>query len=66
MLLAGGYISVLDLANLGEGWQQLTAKGSDRATQVKSRARIGSRRERRRISRSHWIVSRYQHKTATA
>jgi hypothetical protein len=66
MLLAGGYISVLDLANLSEGWQQLTANRSDRATMVKSRARIGSRRERRRISRAHWIVSRYQNKAATA
>jgi hypothetical protein len=66
MLLAGGYISVLDLANLSEGWQQLTANRSDRATQVKSRARIGSRRERRRISRANWIISRYQQKAATA
>jgi len=64
--LAGGYISVLDLANLSEGWQQLTASRSDLATQVKSRARIGSRRERRRISRANWIISRYQQKAATA
>jgi hypothetical protein len=65
-LLAWGYISVLDLANLAEGWQQLLADRQDRMAQYRSRARIGSRRERRRISRSHWIVSRYQQKAARA
>jgi hypothetical protein len=65
-LLAGGYMGVLDLANLSEGWQQVTASKSDRATQLKSRARIGSRRERRHISRANWMVSRYQHKAASA
>lgn len=65
-LLAGGYISVLDLANLSEGWQQLLADRGDQMSQVRSRARIGSRRERRRISRANWIVSRYQQKAATA
>ncbi len=65
-LLAGGYISVLDLNNLSEGWQQLLANREDRMSQVRSRARIGSRRERRRINRAHWIVSRYQQKAATA
>jgi hypothetical protein len=65
-LLAGGYISVLDLNNLSEGWQQLLANREDRMSQVRSRARIGSRRERRRISRANWIVSRYQQKAATA
>jgi hypothetical protein len=65
-LLAGGYISVLDLGNLSEGWQQLLANRNDRAAQIKSRARIGSRRERRRISRANWIVSRYNQKAATA
>src|SRR6202051_3649491 len=56
-LLKGGYISVLDLGNLSEGWQQLTASRGDSAASINSRARIGSRRERRRISRDHWIVS---------
>jgi hypothetical protein len=65
-LLAGGYISVLDLNNLSEGWQQLLANREDRMSQVRSRARIGSRRERRRINRAHWITSRYQQKAATA
>jgi hypothetical protein len=65
-LLAGGYISVLDLANLSEGWQQVTASRSDRIAQINSRARIGSRRERRRISRANWIVSRYMERAATA
>ena len=65
-LLAGGYMGVLDLGNLSEGWQQVTASKSDRAAQVKARARIGSRRERRRISRAHWVVSKYRTKAATA
>ena len=59
-LLKGGYISVLDLGNLSEGWQQLTASRGDSAAGMNSRARIGSRRERRRISRDHWIVSQYK------
>jgi hypothetical protein len=59
-LLKGGYISVLDLGNLSEGWQQLTASKADSAAGINSRARIGSRRERRRISRSHWITSQYK------
>jgi hypothetical protein len=65
-LLAGGYISVLDLANLSEGWQQVTPNKNDRESQIRSRARIGSRRERRTISRSRWIMSRYQHKAVGA
>jgi hypothetical protein len=59
-LLKGGYISVLDLGNLSEGWQQLTPTKSDLLAAIHSRARIGSRRERRRISRAHWIVSDYK------
>ena len=59
-LLKGGYISVLDLGNLSEGWQQLTASKADSAAGINSRARIGSRRERRRISRAHWIESKYK------
>jgi hypothetical protein len=65
-LLAGGYISVLDLANLSQGWQQITPNRNDREARVKSRARIGSRRERRTISRDRWIVSWYQQKAANA
>ena len=65
-LLAGGYISVLDLSNLAEGWQQVTASRQDRKSVINSRARIGSRRERRRLSRSNWTHSEYKQKTAHA
>jgi hypothetical protein len=65
-LLAGGYISVLDLSNLAQGWQQLTPGPQDRKAMRNSRARIGSRRERRRLSRSHWNRSEYKQKAAHA
>lgn len=51
-LAPGGYISVLDLAHLHRGWQQLTAR-SDRRN-FRARAPIGSRRERRRLPREQW------------
>lgn len=55
-ILPGGYMGVLDLANLGAGWQQVTADGAPNA---KSRAQIGSRRERRRTPRHMWLRSTY-------
>jgi hypothetical protein len=64
-LLAGGYISVLDLSNLAQGWQQVTPS-QDRKAMINSRARIGSRRERRRLSRSSWNRSEYMQKAAKA
>ncbi len=55
-ILPGGYMGVLDLANLGAGWQQVTA---DKAPNPKSRAHVGSRRERRRTPRHMWMKSTY-------
>ena len=55
-ILPGGYMGVLDLANLGAGWQQVTADGAPNA---KSRAHVGSRRERRRTPRHMWLRSTY-------
>src|ERR1700730_1735106 len=55
-LLKGGYSGVLHLGKLSEVWQQLPPGNPDRPAAINSRARIGSRRERRRISRAHWIV----------
>jgi hypothetical protein len=51
-LLPGGYIGVLDLFSLG-GWRQHTADAPD----LNMRARVGSRRERRRIPRHQWLQS---------
>ena len=60
-LLPGGYIGVFDVT-AGNGWQQIIApeKPGTRGRPVGSEVRphIGSRRERRRILRSHWIRSR--------
>jgi hypothetical protein len=64
-LLAGGYMGVLDLGNLAQGWQQVTPS-QDRKAMINSRARIGSRRERRRVPRSNWTRSVYKQKAATA
>jgi hypothetical protein len=51
-LLHGGYLQYLDLRSSG-GWQQVQAqKALSRA-----RARVGSRRERRRTPRAEWQVS---------
>ncbi len=54
-ILPGGYLSVLDLSRLSDGWQQLTAdkKGAVR------RPHPGSRRERRRTSRRFWNPSEF-------
>ncbi len=60
-LLPGGYIGVFDVT-AGNGWQQIIApeKPGTRGRPVGSEVRphIGSRRERRRILRSHWVRSR--------
>jgi hypothetical protein len=53
-LLPGGYISVYDVDS-GRGWSQLTAeRGPSRYAE---RAPVGSRRERRRTSRTCWMRS---------
>src|SRR5437867_2227309 len=54
-LLAGGYIGIYDI-NSGSGWKQLEAqKGKLRYS---ARPQVGSRRERRRTPKSHWIRSK--------
>jgi hypothetical protein len=53
-LLPGGYIGAFDLT-AGTGWHQLTAQTT--ALQRAMRARVGSRRERRRTPRDHWLRS---------
>jgi hypothetical protein len=65
-LQKGGYISYFDLN--GNGWQQLTARNplaDARAMSAASsppapwtaRPRVGSRRERRRLPKSQWLLS---------
>lgn len=60
-ILTGGYLSILDLGNLGAGWQQIDGRLSPPAARdghgAMLRAAVGSRRERRRVSRRHWIKS---------
>ena len=51
-LIAGGYLQYLELTN-SAGWQQITAS---RPTE-RTRPRVGSRRERRRIGQERWEVS---------
>jgi hypothetical protein len=53
-LLTGGYIGVFDVSS-GSGWQQLQAENAPVTSLM--RARLGSRRERRRTLRKHWIHS---------
>jgi len=52
-MLKGGYLSLLK-ASSGKGWTQITA----RECTPQMRARIGSRRERRRIPRDQWMLSK--------
>ena len=54
-LLKGGYIGVFDIA-AGSGWHQVQARGAEFRPEM--RARLGSRRERRRTLRSHWLKSK--------
>jgi hypothetical protein len=53
-LLQGGYIGVFDVTT-GTGWHQLTAQGQPLTYDM--RARVGSRRERRRLPRNQWLKS---------
>jgi hypothetical protein len=57
-LLPGGYIGTFDVT-AGTGWQQTTAE-EDRF-RFDMRARVGSRRERRRTPRNHWLKSQPHH-----
>jgi hypothetical protein len=57
-ILAGGYIQFLDVT-ASTGWQQKTAQGVPYTWQ--DRARVGSRRERRRTPRNHWLRSTAHH-----
>jgi len=54
-LLAGGYIGVYDVGS-GSGWHQVQAEGAPVVPAM--RARLGSRRERRRTLRHQWLTSR--------
>jgi len=54
-LLKGGYIGILRLTG-GEGWTQITAEAEPQTYQM--RARVGSRRERRRTPRELWLKSK--------
>ena len=53
-LLSGGYIGVYNVTD-GNGWTQLTAE--KKLTETLQRGNVGSRRERRRVPREHWVVS---------
>lgn len=54
-LLTGGYISSLDPSNTN-GWTQAVSQEEDRRYVM--RARVGSRRERRRVPRREWLKSK--------
>ncbi len=54
-LLKGGYIGIFDVT-AGGGWQQKTAQNLPVA--YSARPHVGSRRERRRISKDQWLKSR--------
>lgn len=54
-LLPGGYIGICDV-NSTNGWTQLTAAGVN--LNYASRPHVGSRRERRRIPRNHWVKTK--------
>jgi hypothetical protein len=58
-LLAGGYIGVFSVTD-GSGWQQQTAEKTP--TNLRYRGHVGSRRERRAVSRNQWIISLPQRK----
>jgi hypothetical protein len=53
-LLTGGYIGVFEISQ-GSGWTQRFANNTPPSYQA--RAHVGSRRERRRILRDHWLTS---------
>jgi hypothetical protein len=58
-LLAGGYIGTFSVTD-GTGWQQQTAE--KRPLNLRSRGHVGSRRERRAVSRELWLGSLPQRK----
>lgn len=53
-LLPGGYIGAFDI-NSGSGWHQVTAK--KKPADLAHRGNVGSRRERRGVPRSQWVLS---------
>ena len=53
-LLPGGYIGAFNVT-AGSGWNQVTAEGHPLTYQM--RAKVGTRRERRRTPRDQWMVS---------
>jgi hypothetical protein len=55
-LAPGGYISYLDLS-AGQGWQQEFAARETAVQDPTARARVGSRRERRRTPLDQWVRS---------
>ncbi len=54
-ILKGGYMGYMDIAS-SKGWQELTESTADSAT-LKSRANVGSRRERRHVGKDRWVAS---------
>jgi hypothetical protein len=58
-LLSGGYIGVFSVTD-GSGWQQQTAERTP--ANLRHRGHVGSRRERRMIERTHWVLSLPQRK----
>ncbi len=61
-LLANGYIGVFNISD-GSGWQQLTSQKN--LTNLRHRGHVGSRRERRAVSRNLWVPSLPQRKIVT-
>jgi hypothetical protein len=56
-LLPGGYIGAFDVVS-GTGWHQITKETDPHTRGVRrSRPRVGSRRERRRLPRDQWLKS---------
>ena len=53
-LLAGGYIGVFSVSD-GTGWQQVTAEKIP--LNLRHRGHVGSRRERRSVTRNQWLTS---------
>lgn len=56
-LLPGGYIGAFDVTS-GTGWHQITKPADPQTRGVRrSRPRVGSRRERRKLPRDQWLCS---------
>jgi hypothetical protein len=58
-LLPGGYIGIFEVT-AGTGWSQQTAQKRSGRGFRSPRARVGSRRERRRVARDAWRKSTVQ------